>query len=256
MAIPITSTKRALPPRILLYGPQGIGKTTFAASIPGCVIMPVEDGAHAIDGQQTPRPERWEDAVAIIDSLIADPQGLRALAIDSVSVLQDLAFRSVCEDNQVKSIEALGFGKGYVLAAEKWRDLLDRLSVLRTKMAVLLIGHGATVRHEDPRLPGYDRLSPRLQSNGKGGGILPMTIEWCDVVACVAYDVMTDVEKAGLKERTRALGEGERLLYLQERPAFVAKNRYGLPVSMPFTWGPLAEGIRASFKAPALAGAA
>jgi hypothetical protein len=257
MPIPITTNRKPLAPRILLYGVGGIGKTTLAASIPDGAIMPLEDGLDALPNATcTPKPGTWAEALAIIESLTADPQGLRALAIDSVSALQELCYKDVCVAEDVASIEALGYGKGYVLAAERWRGMLERLTALRARMAVLLIGHSAVSRHEDPRLPGYDRLTPRLQSNGKGGGILPMTVEWADVVCCAAYDVVTDTEKNGLKERTRALGEGERILYCQERPAYLAKSRYPLPPEMPFTWQALAEGIRASFRPTAAPAAA
>lgn len=247
----ITTSMRALPPRILIYGPGGIGKTTLAASIPGGALMPIEDGADAIDCAKLPRPETWDQVIEMIDELAVDQQGLKALTIDSVTALQDMCFAAVCSDGHEKSIEGFGYGKGYVLAAEKWKELLEHLNVLRQKMVIVLIGHAAVSRHEDPRLPGYDRLTPRLQQNGKGGGIMPITVEWCDVVACAAYQVLTDAESVGVnKQRTRAMGDGERTLYCQERPAYLAKNRYRLPAELPFAWAPLVDGIRAAFAKP------
>jgi hypothetical protein len=251
MAIPITTTKRPLPPRIMIFGPGGIGKTTLAASIPGVVIMPVEEGADAIEVAKTPTPTTWEEALALIDALAQDSQGFKALAIDSVTALQELCYRAVCAEQNVASIEAYGggYGKGYVRAAELWRELLNKLLALRQRMIVVLIGHAAIKKHEDPRTPAYDRLVPRLQIDSKGSGIGPMTAEWCDVVACAAYQVITDTTDQGFnKTRTTATGDGTRILYCQERPAFLAKNRYALPVELPFAWPDLVGGILANLR--------
>jgi len=246
MAIPITTTKRPMPPRIGVFGPGGIGKTTIVSKIAGILMMPVEEGADAIEVPKTPTPKTWDEALQIIDSLIIDAQGYKAFGIDSVTALQDLCFRAVCEEAQVASIEAIGYGKGYVRAAEMWRDMLGRLSILRQKMIIVLIGHSATKKHEDPRLPAYDRLTIRLQINGQGSGIGPMTVEWLDVLCCAAYQVIVDTEAAGFRERTTATGDGTRILYCQERPAYQAKNRYGLPVEMPFDLVAVISAIRAS----------
>jgi hypothetical protein len=249
MSIPITTTKRPLPPRICIHGPAGIGKTTLVASIPGVVIMPVEEGADALDVARTPTPTTWAEALALIDSLAKDQQGYKALAIDSVTALQELCYKAVCEESSVASIEAVGggYGKGYVRAAELWRDLLNRLTVVRQRMIIALVAHTAVRKYEDPRTTAYDRLAPRLQVDSKGSGIGPMTTEWCDVVACAAYQVYTDTQDQGFnKSRTTANGDGTRILYCQERPAFVAKNRYGLPVEMPFVWADMITAIKAS----------
>jgi hypothetical protein len=251
MPIPITAKRRPSPPRILIYGPGGIGKTTFASGMPGAVLVPVEEGADALDVPRTPAPGTWQHALDIIRDLTADRQGFLTLCIDSVTALQDLCYRAVCEEAGVNSVEAIGYGKGYVRAGELWRIFLHELMLARQAgMAILLIGHSATKKHEDPRLPAYDRLSPRLQINSQGSGIGPLTVEWCDVVGCAAYQVMTTAESGGFSERTRAVGDGERVLYLQERPAFLAKNRYGLPAEMPFRPASLMHGIREALATP------
>ncbi|WP_449395554.1 AAA family ATPase [Devosia riboflavina] len=47
MALSISDLKKVradLPPRILFYGPPGIGKTTIAAEFPKPVFLQIEDG--------------------------------------------------------------------------------------------------------------------------------------------------------------------------------------------------------------------
>jgi len=245
MPLPITKPKPR-PPRLLLYGPPGVGKTTFAAGLPKPLLIPCEDGADTVQVDQVPKPGTWDDLISTIDSLLDDQQGYRSLIIDSTTSAQELLFGHICMQERAASIEAAcgGYGKGYVRATEAWRILLAKLDALRARgVTICLIAHACTLKHEDPRLPAYDRLSPRLYTSGKGAGIGPMTVEWSDIVACAAYEVFVSESDTG---RSKAHGEGARVLYCQERPAFLAKNRYRLPESMPFTPTILMDAVRAA----------
>lgn len=244
MPIAVT-TPKPRPPRLLLYGPPGVGKTTFAAGLPNPILIPCEDGADTIAVPQAPRPSSWLDLMDTIGQLAEDAQGYKTVILDSTTAAQEMLFRHICQEERAPTIEAAcgGYGKGYVRAAELWRQLLDACDLIRQRGAVVaLIAHAAVVRHADPRLPEYDRLSPRLHTTGKGQGIGAMTVEWCDVVGCAAYDVAVSDGKG--------YGDGARLLYLQERPAYLAKNRYRLPESMPLDPSTLMTAIRAAI-APA-----
>lgn len=245
MALPILSQKQPRPPRIFLYGPAGIGKTTLGVQFPGCVFLPVEEGADVHDVPRLPRPETWEQTMEYIDMLIAEPSGYRAIVIDSLTALESLASRKVCIDERVKSVEEIPYGKGFPLVAALWTSLLDRLDVLRSKgLAVVMIGHQVIVRFEDPRSTPYDRYQPRLHKS-----ILPMTIERCDVLAFANYKVFTESKEAGFnKERTRAMGQSERALFLTEQPTHLAKNRFSLPDEVGMGWSEIFKGIATAFK--------
>jgi hypothetical protein len=242
----ITTKPKPLPPRILLYGVPGIGKTTMGSRFPKALLIPVEDGADNLDIARTDKPADWGAFLAILEELSADTHGYATLVIDSLSALQELLFAHVCVNDGVKSIElaAGGFGKGYLVAADHWRGMLAALDKLRAKgMVVVGIGHMATIAHQDPRLPNYDRMQPRLHVSGKGQGILPHTVEWCDVVACCAYEVYTTEQGS---KSPRGLGDGNRIMYLQERPAYLAKNRYGLPEQLPMDASALLAAIKST----------
>ena len=51
--------------------------------------------------------------------------------IDTLDWLEKLIWTAVAEEANKKNIEDIGFGKGYVAAAEEWRNLLSGLEVLR-----------------------------------------------------------------------------------------------------------------------------
>jgi len=244
MPLPVTTTKTPRPPRLFLYGPAGIGKTTLGAAFPGALILPAEEGADALDVPRLPRPRTWHEALALIDAVAAEPSGYKALVIDSVSALEVLSCRQVAEEAHVAAVEDIPYGRGFPLVAALWASFLDRLEVVRSKgLAIVLIGHLEIRRYDDPRTAGYDRFQPRLHKS-----IMPMTIERCDALLCANYKVFTDSEDRGFnKERVRAIGGGERALFCTEQPTHLAKNRYNLPPEVPMNWAPILAGITAAF---------
>ena len=244
MALAITTKPKPQPPRIMLYGVPGIGKTTMGSTFPGALLVPIEDGADNLAAARTNKPATWDDFLVILGELYAGQYDYQTLVLDSLSALQELLFAHVCKSHGTDSIElaAGGFGKGYIEAANHWRSMLTMLDKLRAKGLIIVgIGHMATVAHQDPRLPNYDRMQPRLHVSAKGAGILPHMVEWCDVVACCAYEVFTTEQGS---KSTRGIGDGQRIMYLQERPAYLAKNRYGLPESLPMDASALLTSIK------------
>jgi hypothetical protein len=45
------------------------------------------------------------------------------------------------------------------------------------------------------------------------------------------------------KTSSRGISSGERLLFTSERPAYLAKNRFNLPESIPLSWDSLQTAI-------------
>jgi hypothetical protein len=233
----IRKTRSDMPPRTLVYGAHKIGKTSFAAAAPACVFIQTEDGAEAIDGEAFPLCRTWQDVLDAVGSLYSEPHEYKTVALDSMDWAERLLHKHLCEQHGVKSIELVekGYGKGYVLAAEVFGELLDGLNALRTQkgMHVVLLCHAEIRRFDDPTADSYDRYQLKLHKQvGK------LAQEWADVIGFAALDTVTKVEKEqGFKPaRNRALTTGRRVLHLQGSPAFEAGNRYGLPPSIPLDW--------------------
>jgi hypothetical protein len=148
-------------------------------------------------------------------------------------------------DERVKSVAAIPYQSGFLLVAALWVDFLNKLDALRSRgLAILLIGHYSIVRFEDPRSTPYDRYQPRLHKS-----ILPMTIERCDILAFANYKVFTESKASGFnKERSRAIGNGDRALFLTEMPTHLAGNRFSLPDETEMSWAEIFKGVAAAFK--------
>lgn len=246
----ITTAKTPLAPRILLYGPAGIGKTTLGSLFPGAVILPVEDGADGLDCPKLPRPANWEGVIATLTELVADHQGIKTLVVDSITEVERMAQKYVATENKVHVVEDIPYGRGFPAVAAEIIKALDLLTALRAKgVAIILIGHMSVIKYEDPRTAGYDRFQPALH---KSCG--PLITQWCDAVLCANYRVYTEDRTGGFnKTTTKAKGEGERVIYCDEKPTHIAKNRYWLPSEVSFSWNEILTGISKAFAPRALA---
>ena len=240
--IKISKGKTALPPRLFIYGVAGIGKTTLGASIPGAVVMPIEEGADAIDCAKMDRPADIEGVINAINALCDDAQGFSTLVIDSVTAMEQLIWQAICKENKWGSIESPGFGRGYVASSELWRHILDRLTSLRKAqgMSIVLVGHVEIKTVNAPDSEPFDRYQPRLHK-------IPcaMLTEWSDALLFAHHEknVITD-EKTG---KTRAVGSGARVIKTTERPSHLAKNRYGMPDEIPMSYECIIASINKAF---------
>jgi hypothetical protein len=183
------------------------------------------------------------DALNIIAN---EKHNFQTLVIDSLDWLEPLIWQHVCQAGGKKSIEDFGYGKGYVEATDIWRTVLRLLDTINSKgIAVIMIAHSHIKRFDSPETESYDRYEIKLHQ--KAGGLI---YEWADAVLFANYRVFTKTAQNGFNEKTRAVGTGERVLYTQERPAYRAKNRYGLPEMLPLDWNTLVSAINDSYQQP------
>ncbi|MDA0341183.1 MAG: ATP-binding protein [Proteobacteria bacterium] len=237
MAISLASLQSSAansPPRILTYGVAGVGKTTFATSAPGAVVVPTEDGLGTITAPRFPLAKSFEAVMEALAALYSEPNEFKTVVIDSVDWLEPLVWQRACTDNGWASIEEPGYGKGYIAALDLWRQYLEGLNALRDErgMTVIQIAHTDIKRFDSPEHEPYDRYVIKLHARAAA-----LLQEHSDVVLFANYRISTVKSDVGFNKKvTRALGSGERVLYTAERPAFLAKNRYGLPDMLPLDW--------------------
>lgn len=229
----ISRTRRVRAPKIVIAGPGKIGKTTFAAMAPNAIGILTEDGADAVDAQAFPLASSMNDVYEAIGVLLNEQHDFQTLFIDSLDWLEPLLHQHVCSKNNWKSIEAPGFGKGYIEAAAEWRTLLDGLEALRRErnMGIVLIAHDKIRRVEDPLTEGYDSHVLKLHDRAAG-----LVMEWADVIGYAGYRIFTSKVDVGYgNKETKATTSGERILHVEPHPAHCGGNRFGLS-NMPLDW--------------------
>lgn len=231
---------RRAPPRLFIYGTEGVGKSTTAAQAPRPIFIQAEDGLDQIDCESFPLARAFADVVGALSELYTEQHPYKTVVIDSLDWLERLVWDDVCREYGVKSIEKAdgGYAKGYTHALTQWRQILDGLDALRNErnMAILLLAHAKVEKFDDPESAAYDRYSPRLHKHANA-----LITEWADAVLFATRKFRTDTEDSGFN-RTRsiavALGKdgGDRILRCVGSPACVAKNRFSLPAELPLSW--------------------
>ena len=224
------------PPRLMIYGSEGVGKSTFAASAPNAVFIQTEDGLGEINCRKFPLAHSLSEVLAQLTALRDEQHDFQTVVVDSADWLERLIFDEVCREFGVRNIEKAdgGYGKGYTHALTHWRKVINLLQELRDKrgMMVILVAHAKVERFEDPENAAYDRYTPRLHKHAAS-----LIAEWVDAVlfANKKFRVTKDSNDRAIAAPIGADG-GERIIRTVGSPACIAKNRYGLPGEIPLSW--------------------
>jgi hypothetical protein len=217
--------KQSVAPRLCVYGPHGIGKSTLGSRFPKPIFITTEDGLAALDTTSFPVSESVEEVANNIKTLIAENHDFKTVVLDSVDWLVEALI--VPEIERRHDPKDLAYGRGALLAADEFREILQGLDFLRRRkdMNVLLIAHGQAVRYEDPRNEAYDRFQPKIPN--RCNAILQ---EWVDALFFAAFKVLVAETDLGFDHKQRrGVTTGERQLHTQENPAYIAKCRYECP---------------------------
>ena len=244
MAISLASLRSSTslsPPRLLLYGVAGVGKTEFAAASPRPVILQTEDGLGRIEATTFGLLRSFDEIMEALGALYTEPHDFETLVVDSLDWLEPLVWQHTSRTHNQPDIESFGYGKGYLAALDTWRSFLDGVNALRDErgMGVILIAHAEIKRFDSPETEPYDRYQPKLHRSASA-----LVQEHVDAVLFANYRVSTLKSDVGFNKKVvRGVSGGDRLLHTCERPAFLAKNRFGLAETLSLSWPDLAAGI-------------
>ena len=238
MAFPINRGIVPTAKKVVIYGPEGIGKTTFAAKFPDPVFIDTEGSTKEYDVARFPAPTSWQMLLDEVAEVKNNPQICRTLVIDTADWAESACFAHVISACQVKSIEDFGYGKGYVKAKEEFGKLLNELTdVVNAGVNVVVTAHAAMRKFEQPdEMGSYDRWEMKLYTSQKTN-IAALLKEWADMVLFANYKTFAVKDKNSNKAKAQG---GQRVMYTTHHPCWDAKNRYGLPEILPLDY----EGIR------------
>lgn len=215
--------------KVVIYGPEGIGKSTFAAQFPEPLFIDTEGSTKRLNVARLPAPDTWEEIGEEINYVRNNPAICKTLVIDTADWAERLCEASVCAKAKKHTIEDFGYGKGYTYLSNEFAGLLKQLNaVIRAGINVVIVAHAKLRKFEQPdELGAYDRWELKLSKF-----VAPMLKEWADAVLFAnykTYTVKTDNDKY------KAAG-GERVMYTAHHPCWDAKNRYGLDAETRFSY--------------------
>ncbi|MBP7948882.1 MAG: ATP-binding protein [Verrucomicrobiales bacterium] len=234
MTIATTRGPIARPQKVVIYGPEGVGKSTLACQTPEPVFLDTEGGTHHLDIVRLDAGATWEGITGTLAQLAKADHPFRTLVIDTADWLEKRLVEHLCTKGNKESIEDFGYGKGWVLLAEEFTRFLASLDTLLARgMHIVFLAHAAVKKFEAPDQAGsYDRFELKLSKQ-----VGPLLKEWADVILFANYVTKTAEKENG---KLRGVGGKERVLYATHSAAYDAKNRHGLPDKLPFTIDALA----------------
>lgn len=232
----ITRGKRTTPQRVVLYGPEGIGKTSLAAQFPGAVFIDTEGSTRNFDVARYPDPNCWAMLLQTVQFALDHPGKQQTLVIDTADWAEKLCVQAVCDRAGKTGIEDFGYGKGYVYLKEEFAKLLTLLDgVIDAGVHVVLTAHAALRRIDLPdEMGGYDHWELKLSKQ-----VAPMVKEWSDLLLFANYKTILVQDKNG---KGKAQG-GRRVLYTSHHPCWDAKNRHNLPPELPMEFAAFAPAV-------------
>ena len=208
---------------LFLYGPEGIGKTTFASKADDPLIIATEAGYKFVEAY-VEETSTWEEFVATIDAIEVawrdDPDGFRygALAVDTVDNAFALCQSFVCTKLGIDHPSDEEWGKGYQAVSTEFTHQMTRLALIDKQL--ILISHEKTIEVKG-RVLKTMKIVPTLSSTGRRV-ILPMV----DIIGHCGYRMGADGEATS-----------ERVIEFNPSETMEAKDRTGLlPKVLPLNY--------------------
>ncbi len=218
----IVKGKIARPQKVVIYGSEGIGKSSLAACFPDPLFIDTEGGTAHMDVRRIDKPQSWEELLGIVKEVAATKDVCKTLVLDTADWAEQLVTTYLCNKYKQNSIESFGYGKGYTYLGEEFARLLGAFdTVLASGIHVVVTAHAKMRKFEQPdEMGAYDRWEMKLSKQ-----VAPLLKEWCDLLLFCNYQTYIVTSESNAK---KAQG-GKRVMYTSHHPAWDAKNRVQLP---------------------------
>lgn len=225
--------------RCVIYGPEGIGKSTLASCFPDAVFIDFEHGTDSMDVARFDVPDTYQGLIDLLNS-IAQGDCCKTVVLDTADKLEQIMTKYVCDTKDIKSIEDAGYGKGYTYLAEEWINLMKVCDkIIDSGKNIVFVAHAQMRKFEQPdEMGAYDRWELKLSKK-----TAPLLKEWSDMLLFCNYK--TNVVEDPKTKSKKAVG-GKRVMYTTHSPVYDAKNRFGLPDVMEMDFSE----ISSIFKSP------
>lgn len=224
--------------KVVVYGLEGVGKTTFASRFPDASFIDTEGSTKGHDVKRLPTPSSW---TMLLDEVldVIQSRNCKTLVIDTIDWAEKMCIQHICILQNWKGIEDPGYGAGYRYVYEEFGKLLNLLEdVIQAGIHVVLTGHAIINKFEQPdEMGAYDRYQLKL-IDSKKTSISAMVKEWSDLLLFANYQTYVVQNK---DKKVKGTGGQRRIMYTTHTAAWDAKNRDNLPDMLDFDFNQIAH---------------
>ena len=233
MNLTINSGKQTRAIKTVIYGTEGVGKSTLASQFPSPLFIDVEGGTDQMDVRRIETPKTWTDLVAIVNEVAKNPGICETLILDTADWAESMCVSHILKKYNQKSIESFGYGKGYTMLGEEWMNLMGAFDAVKDAgMHVTIIAHAKQRKIELPDQAGaFDHWEMKVSKQ-----VAPLLKEWADILLFLNYKTFVVTTESNSH---KAQG-GKRVMFTSHNPVYDAKNRHGLPDELPLSFEPIA----------------
>ena len=217
----IIEGKEQRPKKIVIYGPEGIGKSTFASQFPDPLFIDTEGGTSNLDVRRIKCNKSWDELISVVKEIHENPHICKTVVLDTADWSESLCINAVCDKYRKNNIEDFGYGKGYTYLVDEYAKLLSLLDqLIEVGINVVVTAHSKLKKFELPEEQGaFDRYEMKLSRQ-----VAPLIKEWSDALFFVNYKIYIVTTE---NNKRKAQG-GKRVLYTTHNPTYDAKNRFDL----------------------------
>ena len=242
----ITKGKRARAQKVVIYGTEGIGKSSLASQFPEPLFIDTEGSTDNMDVARLDKPTSWIMLNNQIAFIKANPTVCKTLVIDTIDWAESLCVDNLCAMHGKKGIEDFGYGNGYVYAKEEMGRFLNKLQdLIEIGINVVLTAHAQIRKFELPdEMGSYDKYELKLGKK-TSSQTAPLVKEWADLLLFCNYKTYLISQEKSTKKKAQG---NQRVMYTEHNPAWDAKNRHGLPSELPLDYASIAHIFKTEVK--------
>lgn len=232
MTMKITTGKIKKPHLVLLYGIDGVGKSTWASRAPAPIFLGPEEGTNNLDVSRFADIRSWSNIMSALAELKTENHSYQTLVFDTLDWMELMLWTKIL-GNSSKNINTVngGYGAGRESAKKEFMDLIQQTSYLRNykNMNIIFLAHSNIEMFNDPSLnESYNRYQMKLDWRVAG-----LMREYCDDVLFATFKAYIKKEESG---PAKTFSDGVRVVFTERRPAHDASNRHGLPFEISLNW--------------------
>jgi len=227
----ITRGKIKRAPRVVTYGFDGVGKTSFASGAPEPFFLDANRGRYKFDVAGVDI-ESWDDYKGWLDAIEAGKVPCKTVVSDALTDLEAMCAAKLFPGVTVSEVGG-GYKKGEDALVLEWRTVLAQFERLWIAgKTIVLLGHATVRSFTDPTGPNFQRFEIACRPEVSG-----MFRQWADYVLFAREDVVA--------AKRKATSAGSRWIYTRRDPAFDAKARgtNAFPEKIPLSWAEFAGAV-------------